>query len=97
MKLWSWFAQLDAGQKALLACIGIFIALVGFVFLMNYVFPQTIGHSYRHFNANVERVDEESDGLEVYHDHARGVTCYRSGDGLSCVADLYLNPHSGAP
>lgn len=81
MRLWQ---KIAIGVLGAVAVAGISISLAD-------------SHPYRHFNANIERVDEETDGLEVYHDHARGVTCYRSGAGLSCVADLYLTPHNGAP
>jgi hypothetical protein len=45
---------------------------------------------YKHVLTNVERVDEPEDALRVYHDKARGVTCYSDGNGLSCVADIQL-------
>ena len=46
---------------------------------------------YKHVLTNVERVDDPEDALYVYHDKARGVTCYAlRGGGLSCVADIQL-------
>ena len=45
---------------------------------------------YNHVLTNVERVDELGDALRVYHDEARGVTCYGDGIALSCVADIQL-------
>jgi hypothetical protein len=51
---------------------------------------------YKHVLTNVERIDDPEDALRVYHDKARGVTCYEApselfnSGGLACVADIQL-------
>jgi hypothetical protein len=44
-----------------------------------------------HPTANIQRVDLPEDGLEVWHDGLRGVTCY-SGTSLACLPDGWLKP-----
>jgi hypothetical protein len=42
--------------------------------------------------ANIQRVDQPEDGLAVFHDALRGVTCYEGDGHLACVPDLWLKP-----
>lgn len=49
---------------------------------------------YNHVLTSVERIDEDEDALRVYHDKARGVTCYETygifKSSLACVPDVWL-------
>ena len=45
--------------------------------------------------ANITRIDEPGDGLAVYHDAKRGVTCYCGASHISCVPDLWLKSETG--
>jgi hypothetical protein len=40
--------------------------------------------------ANIQRIDLPEDGLAVFHDGLRGVTCYEGDGHLACVPDLWL-------
>ena len=65
-------------------------AMVAIVVLVLLVAPAC--DRYKHVLTNVERVDDPEDALRVYHDKARGVTCYspQNSVAISCVADIQL-------
>jgi hypothetical protein len=48
-------------------------------------------------SADIHDVSREHDALRVYHDTARGVTCYGGGgfSSISCLPDLWLHCDGG--